>query len=334
VTIVHVRVVLVLTQTVWLIGQRIPDDAGGSDVASGGERSARLGPMATVAFLGLGVMGGPMARHLAAAGHDVTVYNRTAAKALAWVASNGGRAAPTPFEAVEGAEFVLMCVGNDDDVRAVSLGTHGALDGMTPGSVLVDHTTASADLARELSGRCAEVGVGFVDAPVSGGQAGAENGALTVMCGADDVATFERVRGIVAAYAKACERLGPAGSGQLTKMVNQICIAGVVQGLAEGINFARRAGLDVDQVAAVIGKGAAQSWQLDNRAATMARDEFEFGFAVEWMRKDLGICLAEAHRNGARLPVTALIDQLYAQVVARGGRRWDTSSLIHLLTHD
>jgi 3-hydroxyisobutyrate dehydrogenase-like beta-hydroxyacid dehydrogenase len=290
--------------------------------------------MSTIAFLGLGVMGGPMARHLAAAGHDVTVYNRTATKALAWVAANGGRAAPTPIEAAEGAELVLMCVGNDDDVRSVALGGHGALAGMEPGSVLVDHTTASADLARELSAVCAQVGVGFVDAPVSGGQAGAENGALTVMCGADDEAVFARVRSVVAAYAKACERLGPAGAGQLTKMVNQICIAGIVQGLAEGINFAQRSGLDVDQVAAVIGKGAAQSWQMDNRASTMGRGEFEFGFAVEWMRKDLGICLDEATRNGARLPIAALVDQFYAHVVARGGRRWDTSSLIHLLAND
>ena len=288
----------------------------------------------SVAFLGLGVMGGPMAGHLARTGHTVTVYNRTATKALAWVGEHGGRAAPTPVEAAEGAEFVMMCVGNDDDVRAVALGSSGALSGMAPGSILIDHTTASARVARELADACAAVGVGFVDAPVSGGQAGAENGALTVMCGSDDEGVFERARRAVAPYARACERLGVAGSGQLTKMVNQICIAGIVQGLSEGVNFAQRAGLDVDRVVEVIGKGAAQSWQMDNRASTMARGEFEFGFAAEWMRKDLAICLDEANRNGARLPLTALVDQFYAQVVARGGRRWDTSSLVHLLQND
>ena len=288
----------------------------------------------SVAFLGLGVMGGPMAGHLARTGHTVTVYNRTATKALAWVGEHGGRAAPTPVEAAEGAEFVMMCVGNDDDVRAVALGSSGALSGMAPGSILIDHTTASARVARELADACAAVGVGFVDAPVSGGQAGAENGALTVMCGSDDDGVFERARRAVAPYARACERLGVAGSGQLTKMVNQICIAGIVQGLSEGVNFAQRAGLDVDRVVEVIGKGAAQSWQMDNRASTMARGEFEFGFAAEWMRKDLAICLDEANRNGARLPLTALVDQFYAQVVARGGRRWDTSSLVHLLQND
>lgn len=288
----------------------------------------------SVAFLGLGVMGGPMAGHLAKTGHTVTVYNRTATKALAWVGEHGGRAAPTPVEAVEGAEFVMMCVGNDDDVRAVALGSNGALSGMAPGSILIDHTTASARVARELADACAAVGVGFVDAPVSGGQAGAENGVLTVMCGSDDEGVFERARRAVAPYARACERLGVAGSGQLTKMVNQICIAGIVQGLSEGVNFAQRAGLDVDRVVEVIGKGAAQSWQMDNRASTMARGEFEFGFAAEWMRKDLAICLDEANRNGARLPLTALVDQFYAQVVARGGRRWDTSSLVHLLQND
>lgn len=287
-----------------------------------------------VAFLGLGVMGAPMAGHLAAAGRSVTVYNRTATKALAWVARHGGSAAPTPVEAVEEAEFVMMCVGNDDDVRSVALGSHGAIAGMSPGSVLIDHTTASADVARELAAACAERGIGFVDAPVSGGQAGAENGVLTVMCGCDDPAVFERAREAVGPYARACELLGPAGAGQLTKMVNQICIAGVVQGLSEGVNFAQRAGLDVDRVVEVIGKGAAQSWQMDNRARTMARGEFEFGFAVEWMRKDLDICLREADRNGARLPLTALVDQFYAQVIARGGRRWDTSSLVHLLQND
>lgn len=290
--------------------------------------------MAAVAFCGLGVMGGPMARHLASAGHEVTVYNRTAVKALAWVADNGGSAAPTAREAAQGAAFVMMCVGNDDDVREVALGPDGALAGMSPGAVLVDHTTASADVAREVAAACAAVGVGFVDAPVSGGQAGAESGALTVMCGCDDEDVFAAARGVIDAYARACERMGPAGAGQLTKMVNQICIAGVVQGLSEAVNFAQRAGLDVDQVVDVIGKGAAQSWQMDNRARTMARGEFEFGFAVEWMRKDLAICLAEADRNGARLPLTALVDQFYAQVIARGGRRWDTSSLVHLLAND
>jgi 3-hydroxyisobutyrate dehydrogenase-like beta-hydroxyacid dehydrogenase len=287
-----------------------------------------------VAFLGLGVMGAPMAGHLANAGCDVTVYNRTASKALAWVAQYGGRAAPTPREAVEDVEFVMVCVGNDDDVRSVILGDQGALAAMTPGSVLIDHTTASADVAREVSDACARVGVGFVDAPVSGGQAGAVNGTLTVMCGCDDEGVFGRAQAAVQPYARACERLGPAGAGQLTKMVNQICIAGIAQGLSEGINFAQRAGLDVEKVVDVIGKGAAASWQMDNRAVTMGRGEFEFGFAVEWMRKDLGICLEEANRNGARLPMTALVDQFYAQVIARGGRRWDTSSLIHLLQND
>lgn len=287
--------------------------------------------MATVTFCGLGVMGAPMAGHLARAGHAVTVYNRTPTTALAWVADHGGRAAPTPREAAEGAEFVMLCVGNDDDVRQVVLGDHGALAGMAPGSVLVDHTTASAGLARELAVACADLGVGFVDAPVSGGQAGAQSGALTVMCGCDDEAVFDRAREVVGAYARACERLGEAGAGQLTKMVNQICIAGLVQGLAEGVAFAQRAGLDVDQVVDVIGKGAAQSWQMDHRARTMARGEFDFGFAVEWMRKDLAICLDEARRNGARLPVAALVDQFYAEVVAAGGRRWDTSSLVRRL---
>lgn len=287
--------------------------------------------MARVAFIGLGVMGSPMAGHLAAAGHEVTVYNRTASRALAWVRAHGHRAVPTPAEAAEGAEFVMMCVGDDSDVRDVALGDGGALAAMSPGSVLIDHTTASADVARELSDRAMTAGVGFVDAPVSGGQAGAENAALTVMCGCDDPAVYERAREVIAAYARACDRLGDAGSGQLTKMVNQICIAGVVQGLAEGLSFAQRAGLDVDQVVGVIGKGAAQSWQMDNRAATMARGEFDFGFAVEWMRKDLAICLDEARRNGSRLPVAALVDQFYAQVEQRGGRRWDTSSLIELL---
>jgi 3-hydroxyisobutyrate dehydrogenase-like beta-hydroxyacid dehydrogenase len=272
-----------------------------------------------------------MAGHLAAAGHEVAVYNRTPAKALAWVALHGGRAAPTPAEAADGSDMVALCVGNDDDVREVVLGPHGALEAMSAGSLLIDHTTASAGLARELAGLCADRAVGFVDAPVSGGQAGAVNGQLTVMCGADDVEVFQRAATVIGAYAKSCVRLGPAGSGQLTKMVNQICIAGVLQGLAEGVNFAALAGLDVDQVVEVIGQGAAQSWQMDNRARTMAAGEFDFGFAVEWMRKDLGICLEEAERNGARLPMAALVDQFYKQVVARGGDRWDTSSLIHLL---
>jgi 3-hydroxyisobutyrate dehydrogenase-like beta-hydroxyacid dehydrogenase len=288
--------------------------------------------MTTVAFIGLGVMGAPMARHLAQAGHQVTVHNRTAAKALAWVALHGHRAAPTPAEAAEGSEVVALCVGNDDDVREVVLGPGGALGAMAAGSILVDHTTASAGLARELAAACAERGVGFVDAPVSGGQAGAEHGRLTVMCGSDDREVFDRAAAVIAAYAASCVRLGPAGSGQLTKMVNQICIAGLLQGLAEGVSFAQRAGLDVEQVVDVIGKGAAQSWQMDNRARTMAADEFDFGFAVEWMRKDLGIVLDEADRNGARLPVTALVDQFYKQIVALGGQRWDTSSLIRLLT--
>ncbi len=287
--------------------------------------------MTTIAFLGLGVMGAPMARHLARAGHDVAVYNRTAAKALAWVALNGNRAAPTPEEAANGAEIVALCVGNDDDVREVVLGPNGALAAMVPGSILVDHTTASAGLARELAATCAERGVGFVDAPVSGGQAGAESGQLTVMCGCDDAAVFERAAAAIGAYAKSCVCLGPAGAGQLTKMVNQICIAGVLQGLSEGVNFAQRAGLDVDQVVDVIGKGAAQSWQMDNRARTMAAGEFDFGFAVEWMRKDLGIVLDEAARNGAALPLTALVDQFYSRIAARGGDRWDTSGLIELL---
>jgi 3-hydroxyisobutyrate dehydrogenase-like beta-hydroxyacid dehydrogenase len=287
--------------------------------------------MASVAFCGLGVMGGPMAGHLVKAGHDVTVYNRTAAKALAWVAEHGGRAAPTPAEASVGAELVFMCVGNDDDVRAVALGERGIVSGLAAGAILVDHTTASADVAREVAGACAEAGIGFVDAPVSGGQSGAENGVLTVMCGCDDEAVFQAARHAIAAYARACELMGPVGSGQLTKMVNQLCIAGVVQGLAEGVNFAQRAGLDAGRVFDVIGKGAAQSWQMDNRAATMAQGSFEFGFAVEWMRKDLMICLEEAARNGARLPLAALVDQFYAQVEARGGSRWDTSSLIDLL---
>lgn len=290
--------------------------------------------MSSVAFLGLGVMGAPMARHLASHGHQVTVYNRTPDKALAWVALYGHRAAPTPREAAEGAEFVFMCVGNDNDVREVVYGPDGALAGVGAGAVLVDHTTASANVARELAEACAEYGAGFVDAPLSGGQAGAENGQLTIMCGADDEAFFDLARPVMTAYAKAAALMGPAGAGQLTKMVNQILIAGVVQGLAEGLNFAVRAGLDPDQVIEVVRHGAAQSWQLENRGRTMVRGEFDFGFAVEWMRKDLDIVLTEADRNGARLPVTALVDQFYAHVIARGGHRWDTSSLIHLLAND
>jgi 3-hydroxyisobutyrate dehydrogenase-like beta-hydroxyacid dehydrogenase len=284
--------------------------------------------MATVAFLGLGVMGGPMAGHLAKAGHDVTVFNRTPTKSLAWVAEHGHRAAPTPAEAVEGAEFVMMCVGNDDDVRDVA---GAAVPAMASGATLVDHTTASADVARELAASCADRGLGFVDAPVSGGQAGAENGQLTVMCGCDDPEVFAAAEPVLAAYGKQVTLMGPAGAGQTTKMVNQIMIAGIVQGLAEAVNFAERAGLDIEAVVNTLGKGAAASWQLENRARTMAAGEFEFGFAVEWMRKDLAICLAEANRIGTRLPLTALVDQFYAQVVERGGQRWDTSSLIDLL---
>jgi 3-hydroxyisobutyrate dehydrogenase-like beta-hydroxyacid dehydrogenase len=289
--------------------------------------------MAHVAFLGLGVMGGPMARHLAAAGHTVTVYNRTAVKADAWVQANGGTSEPTPRHAAMGAQFVMMCVGNDDDVRAVALGPDGALAGMTAGATLVDHTTASADIAREVAAEASRRAIGFVDAPVSGGQAGAENGVLTVMCGCDDPDVFAAAREVIGAYARACELMGGVGAGQLTKMVNQLCIAGIVQGLAEGVNFAQRAGLDVGKVVDTIGKGAAQSWQMDNRALTMAADRFDFGFAVEWMRKDLAICFAEAERNGAALPIARIVDGFYARIEERGGKRWDTSSLIHLLAH-
>ena len=269
-----------------------------------------------------------MAGHLASAGHEVTVYNRTGAKALEWVADHGHRAAPTAAEAVEGAEFVMMCVGNDHDVRDVARAAIGA---MQPRATLVDHTTASATVARELADTCAGLGLGFVDAPVSGGQAGAQNGQLTVMCGCNDRAVFEAARDVIMAYARECRLLGSAGAGQTTKMVNQICIAGVLQGLAEGVVFAQKAGLDIDEVVATISKGAAGSWQMENRARTMAEGKFDFGFAVEWMRKDLGICLDEAERLDARLPLTALVDQFYKQVVERGGKRWDTSSLVHLL---
>ena len=286
-----------------------------------------------VAFIGLGVMGYPMAGHLAAGGHTVTVYNRTAAKAAAWVSQYGGQSAPTPRAAVDGADIVFACVGNDDDVRSVIHGDDGALAGMAAGTILVDHTTASADLARELYQQTAERGIGFLDAPVSGGQAGAENGALTVMVGGDrDI--FERARPVIDCYARACELIGGAGSGQLAKMVNQICIAGVVQGLSEAINFGLKADLDIAKVIDVISKGAAQSWQMENRWETMVAGKFDYGFAVDWMRKDLKICLAEGDKNDARLPVIALVDQFYAQVQARGGNRWDTSSLIHLLAND
>ncbi len=284
-----------------------------------------------VAFLGLGVMGGPMAAHLAAAGHAVTVYNRTASKAQSWVAEHGGASAGTPRAAAEGAEFVFACVGNDDDLRAVTLGPQGAFAGMTPGTVFVDHTTASADVARELHAAGRQHGIHFIDAPVSGGQAGAVNGVLTVMCGGD-AAPFEAMKPVAMAYARAITRLGDSGAGQLAKMVNQICIAGLVQGLAEAIAFGQKAGLDIPQVLDVIGKGAAQSWQMDNRGKTMVEGRFDFGFAVDWMRKDLGLVLDEARRNGAKLPVTALVDQFYADVQAMGGRRWDTSSLIKRLT--
>ena len=284
--------------------------------------------MAKVAFIGLGVMGSPMARHLASKGHDVCVYNRTTAKADEWVKSHGGSRALTPREAAAGREIVFMCVGNDDDVRSVVFGDDGVLAGIEKSAVLVDHTTASATLARELAAACAERGVGFVDAPVSGGQAGAENGQLTIMCGADDEAVFARVEPVMASYAKRTKLLGKSGSGQLAKMVNQICIAGIAQGLSEAINFAMKAGLDPDAVVDVISKGAAQSWQMDNRASTMARGEFEFGFAVQWMRKDLAIVFEEAERNGAELPMTKMVDGFYAEVEQLGGKRWDTSSLI------
>ena len=287
-------------------------------------------PSRKVAFLGLGVMGGPMAGHLAAAGHQVTVYNRTAAKAQAWVGKHGGRAAATPREAVEGAEFVFACVGNDADLRSVVLGDDGAFVGMAPGAVFVDHTTASADIARELHGVATQRGLRFVDAPVSGGEAGAVNGLLTVMCGGD-AAPFDAMKPVAMAFARAVTRLGDSGAGQLAKMVNQICIAGLVQGLAEAVAFGSRAGLDMPAVLDVIGKGAAQSWQMDNRGKTMVEDKFDFGFAVDWMRKDLGLVLDESRRNGARLPATALIDQFYSELQNRGGGRWDTSSLIRLL---
>ncbi|MFN3377625.1 MAG: NAD(P)-dependent oxidoreductase [Burkholderiaceae bacterium] len=291
-------------------------------------------PARKVAFLGLGVMGYPMAGHLALAGHEVTVYNRTAAKAAAWCAEFAATAAPrqaaTPRAAAEGADFVFCCVGNDDDLRAVVLGDEGAFAGMRPGAVLVDHTTASAAVARELYAAARARDLHFVDAPVSGGQAGAQNGQLTVMCGGDAEA-FEAARPVAAAFSRAFTLLGDSGSGQLAKMVNQICIAGLVQGLSEAIAFGMNAGLDMPRVLDVIGKGAAQSWQMDHRGKTMVEGRFDFGFAVDWMRKDLGLVLEEAKRNGSRLPVTALVDQFYADVQAMGGQRWDTSSLIKRL---
>ncbi|OKH87035.1 NAD(P)-dependent oxidoreductase [Thalassospira sp. TSL5-1] len=289
--------------------------------------------MAKCAFIGLGVMGYPMAGHLQKAGHSVTVYNRTASKAEKWAAEFGGNFAETPAKAAEGADFVFCCVGNDDDLRSVITGPNGALAGMAAGSILIDNTTASANVARELYETAVKQGVSFIDAPVSGGQAGAENGVLTVMCGGDQEA-FDKASPVIDAFARSCQLLGESGSGQLTKMVNQICIAGLVQGLSEAMNFGNKAGLDMTKVIDVISKGAAGSWQMENRGQTMVDGKFDFGFAVDWMRKDLGICLEEAGRNGARLPVTALVDQFYAQVQGRGGNRWDTSSLIHLLAND
>jgi 3-hydroxyisobutyrate dehydrogenase-like beta-hydroxyacid dehydrogenase len=283
-----------------------------------------------LAFLGLGVMGFPMAGHVARAGHDVTVYNRNAAKAQQWVAQHGGRSAATPAAAAKDAQIVMMCVGNDNDVRAVANGADGALAGMAAGSTLVDHTTASAEVAREMFEAAGKRGVAFLDAPVSGGQAGAENGKLTIMVGGEPAA-FSGAQPVLATYARAVTLMGGPGAGQLTKMVNQICIAGLVQALSEGVHFAMKAGLDPLLVLDVISKGAAQSWQMENRGKTMVEDKFDFGFAVDWMRKDLSICLAEARSNGAMLPVTAIVDQLYAQVQARGGGRWDTSSLVRLL---
>ena len=286
--------------------------------------------MTKVAFLGLGVMGYPMAGYLVKEGHEVTVYNRTTAKAEAWAKEYGAGFAATPREAVEGADFVMCCVGNDDDLRSVCLGDDGAFAGMSEGSTFVDHTTVSAKVTAELYAAGKEQGIAFVDAPVSGGQAGAENGILSIMCGGDQAA-YDAAEPIMQAYGRSIKRLGESGAGQLTKMVNQVCIAGLVQGLSEAINFAQRAGLDVEQVVDVIGKGAAQSWQMDNRAETMAAGEYEFGFAVDWMRKDLAIVLDEAGRNGARLPVTALVDQFYGDVQDMGGGRWDTSSLLRRL---
>jgi 3-hydroxyisobutyrate dehydrogenase len=284
--------------------------------------------MAKVAFLGLGVMGYPMAGHLRnKGGHEVTVYNRTTAKAEKWVAEHGGAHAATPAEAAAGRDFVFACVGNDDDLRSVTLGADGAFHAMKRGAVFIDNTTASAEVARELDAAAREAGFGFIDAPVSGGQAGAENGVLTVMCGGEQE-SFDKAKPVIEAYSRMVGLMGPAGSGQLTKMINQICIAGLVQGLAEGIHFGKRAGLDIEKVIEVISKGAAGSWQMENRHKTMNAGKYDFGFAVDWMRKDLGICLTEADRNGAKLPVTALVDQFYKDVQAMGGKRWDTSSLL------
>jgi 3-hydroxyisobutyrate dehydrogenase-like beta-hydroxyacid dehydrogenase len=290
--------------------------------------------MSKVAFIGLGVMGYPMAGHLARrGGHDLTVYNRTGPKAEKWVAEFGGKSAPTPRAAAEGADFVFSCVGNDDDLRSVTIGSGGAFEGMKKGAVYIDNTTASAIVARELDAVARAGGFNSLDAPVSGGQAGAENGQLTVMVGGDPD-TFERAKPVINCYAKMVGLMGPAGSGQLTKMVNQLCIAGLVEGLAEGIHFAKKAGLDVEQVIGVISKGAAQSWQMENRYKTMTAGKFDFGFAVDWMRKDLAITLQEARKNGAKLPVAALVDQFYSEVQAMGGRRWDTSSLIARLERE
>ncbi|MER9398341.1 NAD(P)-dependent oxidoreductase [Mesorhizobium sp. M0615] len=284
--------------------------------------------MASVAFLGLGVMGYPMAGHLRnKGGHDVTVYNRTAAKAEQWVAQHGGKSAATPADAAEGQDFVFSCVGNDDDLRSVTTGADGAFAAMKKDSVFIDNTTASAEVARELADAAEKAGFSFLDAPVSGGQAGAENGVLTVMVGGEQAA-FDRARPVIDAFARMVGLMGPSGAGQLTKMINQITIAGLVQGLAEGIHFGKRAGLDIEKVIEVISKGAAGSWQMENRHKTMNAGKYDFGFAVDWMRKDLGICLDEADRNGARLPVTALVDQFYKDVQAMGGKRWDTSSLL------
>jgi 3-hydroxyisobutyrate dehydrogenase-like beta-hydroxyacid dehydrogenase len=288
------------------------------------------GDIKRVAFVGLGVMGYPMAGHLAAAGHDVCVYNRTAQRAADWLSEHGGRSAPTPKAAAADAEIVFMCVGNDDDVRSVTLAGDGVFAGITEGSIVVDHTTASAELAVTLAAMSSERGIGFLDAPVSGGQAGAETGQLTIMAGGDKN-TFANAEPVMSCYARAVKRMGEVGAGQLTKMVNQVCIAGILQGLSEGLHFAEKAGLDVDAVVDVISKGAAQSWQMENRAGTMARREFEFGFAVKWMRKDLDITLAAARKLGARMPLTGLVDQFYAEVQAMGGERWDTSSLIERL---
>jgi 3-hydroxyisobutyrate dehydrogenase len=289
--------------------------------------------MTKVAFIGLGVMGYPMAGHLKTGGHEVTVYNRAKSKAEAWVKQHGGSMAQTPRAAVEGAEIAFSCVGNDDDLRGVVLGEEGIFAGLSSGGIFVDNTTASAEVARELYAIGKEQGIAVIDAPVSGGQAGAENGALTVMCGGDE-APFARAQPVIDCYAKAVTLMGPSGAGQLTKMVNQLTIAGLIQSLAEAMNFGMKAGLDMEQVIDVISKGAAQSWQMDNRASTMCNGQFEFGFAVDWMRKDMAICFQEARNNGARLPVAALVDQFYAQVQARGGNRWDTSSLMHLLAND